>query len=103
MFSAYEWFSVAQTLIMLGAGYFTYRLTRVSRSSATTATVNYRLAQAEEEIKQLRNWKHNILVPWQQELEARLDDRFVTRREYEARNQTDDTPWPKNRRRVPRE
>lgn len=103
--SYYEWFAIAQTIVMAGAGFYAYRLAKVSKASAHSALTGYRLTAIEHEIKKLREWKHDVLVPWQQELEARLEDRFVTRREYDAaraESVNTDTPWPKNRRR-PRE
>jgi len=58
-------------------------------------------AENKKEIERLRDWRHNIVVPWQQNLMGECEKRFVSRELWlEARNA--DSPRPDDRRSKPR-
>lgn len=95
--SAFEWFSVLQTVIMVIATALIASLRRSAKTAVHDHDLVSRLATAENEIKRLREWRHDVLTPWQQTLVEKLEEKFLTRREWDqARG--DDSPWPANRR-----
>lgn len=99
--SAFEWFSVVQTAVMVIATVLVWSLKRTARTAVHDHDLTNRLTASEQEIARLREWRHNMIVPWQQGLLLQIEERFVTRREWDqARN--DDSPWPQNRRKGPR-
>jgi hypothetical protein len=87
--------------VLSGATATQFGLSRIIKRAITDEKVTRDLKEHGDEIARLRDWRHNILTPWQQTLMEKLDERFVTRREWdEARR--DDSPWPNNRRKNPR-
>ena len=105
MFTIYEWVSLAQWAVMGVTTLLLWRMRTSVRNAVDQADHERRIKDTETEIDRLRKWRHEIIVPWQQELIGKVEERFVTRREWEEarRNTVDDSPWPSNdRRRKPR-
>lgn len=118
--TAFEWFSIIQTIVMVVATVLiaglrksnkaavhdhdlTARLAAVEKTVAAIEDENLsvRVNQVEYELERVRKWKHDVIVPWQQTLMDKMEERFLTRREWDqARG--DDSPFPTNRRRNPR-
>jgi hypothetical protein len=92
--TAYEWISVAQWGLTAIATVALLALRKVIRDSDLVR----RLHEAETEIQRLRDWRHNVITAWQQQ----LPNEFVTRREWNQAREDGDSPWPKNRRNTPR-
>ena len=96
MLKLYEWISLAQWAVMGVTTILLWRMRSSVHDAVDKATLHRRIQSAEQEIDRLREWRHKELIPWQQVLLEKMDERFVTRREYETR---DDSPWPSNERR----
>lgn len=95
--SAFQWFSVLQTLVMVIATIVIWTLKRSSSVAVNDARIQDRLKAIENEVERLRDWRHNIMIPWQQNLMLNLDDRYLLRRDRDGN--VDDSPRPQNRRR----
>lgn len=101
----YEWISLAQWVVMGVTSLLLWRMRTSVKTAVDHADQDRRIRETEQEIERLRKWRHEIIVPWQQTLVGELEERFVTRREWdEARrsNGGSDSPWPTNRRKNPR-
>lgn len=99
----YEWISLAQWAVMGVTTVLLWRMRSSVRDAVDQADHERRLKLTEQEIDRLRQWRHEVIVPWQQKLLGDVEERFVTRREWdEARRHNDDSPWPNNRRKNPR-
>lgn len=107
----HDWISFAQTIVTAVAMLLLWFWRRSITIALTDQTIQNRLAaldkattESDLEIERLRKWRHEIIVPWQQTLIGELEDRFVTRREWDEarRNGEHDSPWPHNRRKNPR-
>jgi len=99
----YEWISLAQWVVMGATSLLLWRMRTSEKDAVDSADHERRLKFAELEIERLRNWRHNEIVVWQQTLMDKIDERFVTRREFQLQSGTD-SPWPSNeRRRRPRD
>ena len=99
----HDWISFAQTLVTAVAMLLLWFWRRSITIALTDQTIQNRLHDADQEIERLRKWRHEVIVPWQQTLIGEIEDRFVTRREWdEARRNGADSPWPNNRRKAPR-
>lgn len=100
MFTAYEWFTAVQSLAMAGATGMLWKMRSAIASAVDQADTKKRLGDAENEIQRLRDWRHKEVIAWQQTLETRLEEKYLTRREYEATHSANgDSPWPHNDRR----
>ena len=95
MLTLYEWISLAQWAVMGVTTILLWRMRTSVSDAVNQADHERRIKSTEQEIERLRDWRHKELVPWQQVLMDKLDERFVTRREY----QSNDSPWPSNERR----
>lgn len=104
MLTLYEWVSLAQWVVMGVTSLLLWRMRTSVKDAVGQADHERRIAGTEEEIERLRKWRHEIIVPWQQTLIGELEERFVTRREWDEarRNNGGDSPWPSNRRTKPR-
>lgn len=109
----HDWISFAQTLVTAVAMLLLWFWRRSITIALTDQTIQNRLAALDRadtghdlEIDRLRKWRHEVIVPWQQNLLGDIEERFVTRREWdEARRNnggSEDSPWPHNRRTKPR-
>lgn len=96
MLTIFQWLTIAQWLIMSGATILLWRMRETVSETRDQSDLLHRLKESEKEIERLRKWRHEIMVPWQQDLLGVIEEKFVTRREYEARYRDDDTPppWP---------
>ena len=98
--NTYEWISLAQTVIMAAAGVLIWTVQRSAKIDSNNHDLLNRVGKNEAEIQRLRDWRHNDIVVWQQTLWDKVEERFVTRREWEeSRRGTDDSPFPRNRKR----
>ena len=105
MLTLYEWISLAQWVVMGITSLLLWRMRTSVKDAVGQADQDRRIKENEAEIHRLREWRHNIIVPWQTELAGRLEERFVTRREWDEVRRSDggsDSPFPTNRRRTPR-
>lgn len=89
------------TVVTGGAAVLVWAWRRSLKTSLTDHDTERKLHDHETEITRLREWRHNVIVPWQQSLLGTIEDKFVTRREWDAAR-GDDSPWPNNRRVKPR-
>lgn len=103
MLTIYEWISLAQWIVMGVTSLLLWRMRSSVKDAVDQADQDRRIKENEAEIHRLREWRHNSIVPWQQSLLGEIENRFVTRREWdEARRTGSDSPWPTNRRKNPR-
>lgn len=94
MLKIYEWISLAQWAVMGVTTILLWRMRATVKDAVDKASIQRRIQNVEQEIARLRDWRHKELVPWQQLLMEKMDERFVTRREYQ-----NESPWPSNERR----
>ncbi len=93
---AFQWFTVAQTAVMALVTVVLWTMRARVQVAVDQHDTTRRLAMAEKEIERMREWRHNVIVPWQTTLLLALDERYLLRRE---QVQNGDSPFPKNRRR----
>jgi hypothetical protein len=94
----YEWLSLVQWAVMGVTSILLWRMRSSVKDAVEQADHERRIRSTEIEIERLREWRHKDVVNWQQTLMDRLDERFLTRREFQSVN-GNDSPWPSNERR----
>lgn len=98
MLKLYEWISLVQWGVMGATSILLWRMRTAVKEAVDAADHERRIKSAEQEIERLREWRHKEVVAWQQTLMDKMDERFLTRREYQVTN-GGDSPWPSNERR----
>lgn len=97
--STYEWISIVQIVVTASATYIIWRWKQSAITAVTEARVHDRLNKLEEDATKASRWRHDVMIPWQTTLLERLEERFVTRREWNERDRRqidDDSPFPPN-------
>ena len=92
--------TVIQSGVMAAATGLLWSLRKTARDATDQTKILQRLDEHDKEIERLRRWRHEVIVPWQQNLMGQIEEKFYTRREKQAeRDNGADSPFPNNRRR----
>lgn len=91
--TAFEWFSVSQTVALTGVTVVLWTVRKSMAKAVADEVLKKRVEVLELDILRFRSWRHDIITPWQQGLTVKLEEHFVTRREYDLSVQ-----WSRNRR-----
>ena len=92
--------TVLQSVVTGAATVLLLSLRKTARDATDQTKILQRLDEHDKEIERLRRWRHEVIVPWQQNLMGQIEEKFYTRREKQAeRDNGADSPFPHNRRR----